>query len=839
MTPPPAAGPQPAAEGLTPTPHRTPAAAISAVAAVDLMVVGDVPGAVRTVFALPVLLLLPGWLTLRALRWDLPPGWDGLLRSLAISLLWLLGISFVLAVLPTGGGLSTQGCLIGFNLVMLGLIAAESRARAATAVRTAPRRTATALEPRRAAARARVAAGLPASAGRAGGWSTGVRSLVATALRTLPRRAVAALGAASAAVGLAAAGALQLTAGAGPGLTESAFAAGAAAVVLAASALADGERREPPRAAEQAAATTVYLVGLAVLLATSLRGVGATGHDIKTELAVFDDVLSRGSWWPGGPYPAYNSCLSITVLPTFLCRLLDIPPPDVFRICYQVIFAVVPVGVLLIARRLLPPRPALLAGVLFIAFPTFVNDLPMLNRQEIALVFFAVGVLTLVDVRGSARRRVAMFVALAVGLTVSHYSTAYFAAATVLIGWPLSLLSSSGRATARRAPAGRHRELGERRPANAATDVSAPGALSWPAALALIVLPVAWGAFTGNTADLLRTAEATVASLGSKVGATSDSVSYSFFDGAPQPTDRQALNAYLTDVEAHRTGVFAPPGCMPHLLAPDMLPATRIGRSLSSLGLAPGTANAWARSAAVVVFQAGALVGVGLSWWRSRGSAGVDAVLAVLGVASLVVLAAVVVLPQLSVSYGLLRLYQQALVVLAPAVVGALAATADRLGRLAPGRGARHTRLLPAAAVVGCLVTTSGLVPQLTGGYPPQLNLNNAGDYYRAYYVSTDDLDAAKWAERHVPADATVSADAADAATLRSATKLYTMEGIGPGLVPPYAYILVKRRGTAQIQAVAVFRERILTYALPSSCVSRGRRLLYSDGQHLVYGPAA
>jgi hypothetical protein len=834
------------------TAFRAAVPTISAVVVVNLLVAEGVTGAVRAIFVLPVLLLLPGRLTLRAMGWYRPPGWDRLLYSLALSLLWLLATSFLLALSPTGGGLSEAGCLIGFDLVIVGLLTAGYRQASNMAGGSSRIPPLVSRTPPLAAFIEIVAAAL-------GRDIAVVFRHVVVSLRALPRRMLTALGCSSLAVGLAAAGALRLTAGGGPALTELALATGIVALVLAVSGLVspaasvvgrhsagrsvgDHPDRDgrvipgmtPGRGVEQAAATTIYLVGLAVLLATSLRGDGVTGHDVKIEFAVFDDTLSRGSWRPGGQYPAYNSCLSITVLPTFLLRLLDIPPPDIYRVCYQIIFAAVPVGVFLIARRLLPPSRALLSGALFIAFPTFINDMPMLNRQEIAFVFFVVGVLTLVDVRGRPHRSTTLFIALALGLTVSHYSTTYVAAVMLLIG--RVLLSARSMLRGSRA-----------RPARGAI----PEVFTLPAVIVLIVLAAGWGAFTGNVTGLVTTGRATFAAINSNISASSDAVNYSFFEKAPPLTDQQALDAYLADIRKHREPVpTLAPAPHPQVLAPDVLPLTWAGRAMSSLGVPVGMVNSWARRAAVLLFEVGATAGVGLLWWRSRRSADarvdagldagidVDAVLAVLGVACLVLLAAVVVLPELSVSYGLLRLYQQALIILAPAVAVCLATVAHLAGRIAGGRDTHYARPLSTALVAGCLVTTSGLLPQLTGDYPPQLNLNNAGTYYRAYYTSAADLAVVRWAGQHVPAAAAVTVDAADAATLRSTTRLYVMEGIDPGFVPPYAYLQVRMRGTEQVQAVAIFRDRILTYTFPLSSVNQGRRLLYSDGHHRVYGPA-
>src|SRR5213076_2507139 len=86
--------------------------------------------------------------------------------------------------------------------------------------------------------------------------------------------------------------------------------------------------------------------------------------------------------------------------------------------------------------------------------------------------------------------------------------------------------------------------------------------------------------------------------------------------------------------------------------------------------------------------------GSALLWWQTRcrsprGAARADTgpppptaeLLAVLAVGALALLAGTVVAPQLSDSYGLLRLYQQLLAVLGVAVVLAVAAPLSRLVR--------------------------------------------------------------------------------------------------------------------------------------------------------------
>jgi hypothetical protein len=245
----------------------------------------------------------------------------------------------------------------------------------------------------------------------------------------------------------------------------------------------------------------------------------------------------------------------------------------------------------------------------------------------------------------------------------------------------------------------------------------------------------------------------------------------------------------------------------------------------------PNAVNRWSRSAAVALFALGAVVGAMVLWLRTRRSLGSAHTVAVLSAGALVMLAATVFLPQLSVDYGLLRLYQQLLVVLAPAAVLAVTTGLRPLGRHA-------MRVGTALIVTGCLVTTSGLLPQAIGNYQPQLSLNNAGPYYHAYYVSAADLAAATWSAANVPAAATLVADSADAALLRSFPGRDVLEGVAPGMVPPQAYLQVRVSAQNRVEAVAIWRERVLRYTFPLTCVTTNRPLLHTEDGHLLYGPA-
>jgi hypothetical protein len=814
---------------------------VAGLVASNVLVATGTAAGLRAAVALPTAVIVPGALALRALR--LPSrGWDWLLHAVALSLLGLLAVAFTVSLLP-GHLLTPVGCLVGLDVLVLATTIAGIRPagpdprfwRDLPATRS---RSLLAADWRRV-----LAVGWLRGAGRPRLTAAGWRGVVAGG---------ATVGLGAAAVGLAVAGADRLNRGGDATLAVAALAAAAGALIPAA--VAARHRHTT------AAATGLYLLGLAVLLATSLRGTGVTGHDIKIEYRVFLETLHRGSWRPGGPFAGYNSCLSITVLPAFLVRLLGVAPLDVFRVCFQVLFATVPVGVFAITRRLLPAGYAVFAAGLFVAFPTFVNDMPMLNRQEIALIFFTVAVLTLVRSGAPARRRAVLFTLLAVGLTASHYTSTYVAAGLLAAAWLL-------RQVRRRIP--RRRRSAPRTPA-ARLVPAAHGLLGLPAAL-LIALAIGWAAVTGSAAALGGNLRDTAYAVAARAGVSSASARYSLVAPVRPATDAEAFRLYAAYLRETGTdaGVPTPPAdCAVALGPPDLLATTAGGTLLEQAGIRPATVNTTLRRAAVALFEGGALAGC-LLWWlrtdRRRGRhrrrhpdrrsrrrnpdpqsrrPGGDRPRAVdvrpeLATAAVVLLAATVAAPQLSDSYGLLRLYLQLLVVLAPAVLLALV-----MGlRLVVGAGRRWRRAALDAAVgavaIGCLLTTTGLVPKVTGEFPPQLNLTNAGPYFRAYYATPDDVAAMRWVTANVAGHGYVVADSRDSANLRAMTPLYPLEGLLPGAVPADGYLAVSSPDGRSAVAMAVLGDRVLRYTFPLDCVTAGRTLRYAAGPRRIYSPVA
>jgi uncharacterized membrane protein len=191
-------------------------------------------------------------------------------------------------------------------------------------------------------------------------------------------------------------------------------------------------------------ATVIYAIALAMLWSFSLRSDLVYGYDISDEYYVFHQTVTAGVWHLGHPGDAYGAMLSTTVLPTELHAVAGVPEQAVFTVVYPTITALFPVAVFWLARRMLSLRWAFTAAALILTQATFGQQLPAIARQEIALMLFVALVAAILDRRLRRYPQWAMALVFGAALALSHYSTTYLAVSligiTLVLQWGLSWL---------------------------------------------------------------------------------------------------------------------------------------------------------------------------------------------------------------------------------------------------------------------------------------------------------------------------------------------------------------------------------------------------------------
>jgi uncharacterized membrane protein len=581
----------------------------------------------------------------------------------------------------------------------------------------------------------------------------------------------------------------------------------------------------------------LYFLSAALLLMTSLRGWYVTGHDIQEEYYVFQLTAAHSRWDISYLHDPYNACLSITILPTEILRVAHVYAPYVYKVFFQLIFALCPVLVYSLARRYWSKSYAILAALYFISFPTFVNDMPFLNRQEMSFLFVCVALISITKIWWGPRRRRLVFLMAALGIELSHYSTMYVFLLTLVVAWAVQQAMNyllRGRSTEHA-----HRRL--TRPSWA----TVARTIGMGSILIAVGIAIAWGGVATKTSgNALVDAESSISGfiLGGSPGAHSNDVTYSLFGGKKQ-SPQQLLNEY-GQTTLHQRDI-SPSGYLPTssvaryptpVADAPSLPLTGIGQLLSGVGLSVAELNSIMRVAAANGEQL--FVGIGLIALIAIGGLrrSISREFFCLCVGSVFVVGLLTVLPGLSVDYGVLRAFQEALILIAPVlVVGSLALFRPVGKRLAP--------MLAAAVCVVILISTTGLLPQLTGGYPAQLNLNNSGAYYDLYYTHPQEASALNW----LAVQPNVAAVLRNGVQAESFTHKYYFttpadatgeEGvvdIYPSLIRQSSWVLLGYSNVQTGQASVYYDGEVISYIYPIALLRTTKNLVYNNGGAQIY----
>lgn len=573
----------------------------------------------------------------------------------------------------------------------------------------------------------------------------------------------------------------------------------------------------------------LYCISLALLLTTSLRGWYITGHDIQLEYHVFQLTKQQYLWDINLYRDAYNACLSITILPTIFSDFLHIPDAYIYKVIFQIIFAFSPIIVFLFLRKYTSRILAFLSAFYFLSFPTFFNDMPMLNRQEISFIFFFLFLyISFHDAIGSKQKKIAGIV-FAWGIVVSHYSTTYIVLAILLPIYMFRVFITNRRveATARTflpAKLSAHLDL-----------FSRTHYISGTVLAVILVCTFFWNSQLTKTSNgLVETITQTFASMNTAFRGDNKSsdISYSLFFRRVID-DTQFIDEYiknsLTSVKEQGLDDFYPQETYadynPEMAPNSTLPLTPLGNILKQFHLDVFQFNYLLRQSLAKVIQLLIVVGcIGLFFNKTDKKYDTEYILACF--VSIVYIFLMIVLPHLSVNYGLLRLFQQFLVFLGlPVVIGNLL-----LLRFLHKNTALY---LAGSLAVVFFLTISGFFSEMTGGYYPQLNLNSAGIYYDAYYLHKAEIFSRQWLARSMSRRFTLHADTLASNKLYEMGDVHVVHSIFPQAIQQSGYVYAGVTNTKGRTILSV--DRSLYVPFPLEFLDSNKNVLYDNGSSRIY----
>jgi len=589
---------------------------------------------------------------------------------------------------------------------------------------------------------------------------------------------------------------------------------------------------------------TIFLIGVASLFTTSLRSWYVTGHDVEREFYVFQLTNTHHIWNMAFYQDAYNACLSITILPTILTNLLSIQDMYVYKIIFQILFATTPVLVFFIIRNYTTPVLAFLSAFFFMSFPTFFNDMPMLNRQEIGFIFFGLVMYMMLLSDLSSKMRKILFTIFALSVIVSHYSTNFVLLALVIFVYVSNLVISLPfiKNTFAWLLAKSHIV-----PRNTFTNKVF---LTLSLVLILFGATYFWNTLYTNSSNHTGSVIVSVVSgifVKSSDEAKSSDLSYSIF--SPTKNDpKQQLQDYIQQVtqsaqavHSGKTNQFYSKSITDkypsYPTSQELLPPTPLGSLLSSLHIPVFDVQAELRSTSASFMQISVFVGLlavffvkkkkvfdvqQLLVFKNTNTFDLQYLLLCLGAIFLLILE--IVLPAISVEYGLLRMFQQLLFTLSLLIVFGLNSI------LFFEKQQKRIVIIGVIAIIFFLNLT-GFISHLTGDYLPQMTLDNAGLYYDAYYVRKSDVIAIVWLSENDSTHAPVESDLSGTNKLLTYGGINALNEIFPSIIRKNGYVYLN----VTSHTVVSIDKNVLIFNSSKPFLDDNKNCIYSNGQVNVY----
>jgi len=595
----------------------------------------------------------------------------------------------------------------------------------------------------------------------------------------------------------------------------------------------------------------IYLVSLALLLMTSLRGWFISGHDIQREFFVFQLAKNAGLWSHAMYVDAYNACLSITILPTMLANALHVPDVYMYKVVFQMIFALVAVVVFLLSRKWLEQKTAVLATLFFVIFPTFFQDMPFLVRQEIAFLFFGLMLLVLFEEAIVLWLRQAIFMCMGIGVILSHYSTTY----TVLfifglVSISMVFLAKTGLGA---------RTLARSSPAN--VQFFSQRKITITMVTVLFLLSVLWTSVITDTDGHVKEVAGNVWSAiqgGFDGSARSPDVFvfFTFSRGTTHKTLPDYVNTVVNEMREedpdryYASSTYEMYRFSPRVeqeVPPTVLGAIAFGSiPLGELVISFGKVLA-------KVMQVTVPIGLLFVLFRKKWIRTVDGEMYLLAVFSVVFIVLCIVVPLLSREYGVFRAMQQSMFVLAPfMVVGTLVVAKGfawiterwfALFKLTPRQiDTEYMFRFSGLLMILFFLYATGFLTQLVGGNIPAVHLNNLGNDFDHYVVTPDEAVAIEWLDSRVEEDRKrtgmvplIHADRFGKKKLEAVAETPISGDIFPGSIQKDAYVFVGPAVLKGRVAVLMYDGDLLRYEYPVEFLEKNKEVVFRNASVRIY----
>ena len=179
----------------------------------------------------------------------------------------------------------------------------------------------------------------------------------------------------------------------------------------------------------------ILAIGIALVLMHGLTSNYLNGRDVHSEYYTFRVVASNLCWSMSNCPNALTACLSTSLLPTIYWSLMGINKLYIYKLVYQLIWAITPLVCYVLFKKYVNELYAFLASVFFMSQMPFISVLQSAVRTELAIFFFAFALMVFFDDEVDKLNKRILLLVFIFAVIVSHYSTSYIFFIMIFMFW--------------------------------------------------------------------------------------------------------------------------------------------------------------------------------------------------------------------------------------------------------------------------------------------------------------------------------------------------------------------------------------------------------------------
>ena len=569
----------------------------------------------------------------------------------------------------------------------------------------------------------------------------------------------------------------------------------------------------------------ILIISILLLFSFSLRSWHLTGGDISLEYYVFQLAKSQSHWNFFQFKDPYNSCLSITILPTILSNFSNISGEYVYKAIYPIIYSFSMISLYLIAKKYLKSNLSFISIFFFIIQLPFLLWIAQLARQEIALLFFSLCLLTIFNDNFELKIKDVLFLIFGFSLAVSHYSSIYVALFLLIFSFIVNYCIKKFISILNKRQHGSDKYVSLSKINK--NQYFVPGKLI----LILCLFTFIWySVFTQTVASVDQIFKNNLNNLKEEYKSSSirDAFSFNPFSNI-FATSEQDLIDYSNYAQATYSEIQNI-----HLYEPDDYKGYTI--SMTPTKLIPISNNFIYNATLIIqkiitsIFKLSFLIGAICLLINLLKKKKIDIEYISLTIGSVVILLAIIFIPYISLEYNFERLYLQTLYILAvPALLGM---------RLI----LKLFKRAKAIIVIILLIFTfyflynTGITTQIIGGDPSEL-LNNYGTLYIQDYTHDSEVKSIEWLSINRNKDYLIYVDKASERKLMAYGNI--IEGLKremlPSVIDKSAYVYLSYSNVTDKVIMQLFKGKQIFHNLPEDFLSDNKNLLYNNNYTKIY----